>query len=64
MQYYTLTKHSIDTNRYNEDGIPRCSFNETAKKLLDKKGTYPKDEDNHFFMASKRLGLQLKEFLS
>ena len=41
MQYYTLTKHSIDTNRYNEDGIPRCSFNEIAKKLLDKKRHLP-----------------------
>lgn len=34
------------------------------KNCSTKKGTYPKDEDNHFFMASKRLGLQLKEFLS
>ena len=33
------------------------------KNCSTKKGTYPKDEDNHFFMASKRLGLQLKVFV-
>lgn len=34
------------------------------KNCSTKKDIYPKDEGNHFLMASKRLGLQLKEFLS
>lgn len=55
------TKRNIGTNCYNEGGIACYLLDKTIKKVLDKRDTYLRDKNNHFFMAVKCLELKLSD---
>ena len=49
----------VEGNPYKEDGLGRCSYDNSSKRLLERKELYKKDTSHRFYEAAMRLELLL-----